>query len=148
MDKSLKHTLVLAMAVATLSPVFAQSTVGGLVEKGGRQSTKDDFLALIPMKLKWQWPTRQGEEELVLSADGKIAGTGYHYSSKTTSPVNGNWKVDDDGKICAPKTFTNWGSSTNMCWYGFELGNERFASLKNEPDSKLLKITNLEKLPN
>jgi hypothetical protein len=144
-----QNSILLAAFVGLMavSGAQAQSTVGELLEKGGKQTTKEDFLKRMPFRMKLQWPTRQGEEELVLAADGKITGTGYHYSSRTDSPVEGTWKLEDDGKICAPKTFTKWGSSSNLCWYGFELGEEYFGSQKTDPDSKLMKVGSVTKVP-
>lgn len=138
------YVLIASFLLATAAQ--AQSTVGELLEKGGRRITKDETQALFPFRMKWQWPNRQGEEELLLSQDGKITGSGYHFFSKTTSPAEGTWKLEEDGKLCAAKKFTEWATSTNMCWYGFELGKDFFASAKSEPDSKLLKIGSITKV--
>lgn len=126
---------------------YAQSTVGELLEKGGKQRTKEEFLSSMPFQLKWEWPNRQGEEELVLYPDGKITGSGYHFQTRTTSPAEGTWKLEDDGKLCASKTFSAWNRSTSACWYSFVLDNVAFASLNSEPGSKLIKVSSIAKLP-
>ncbi|MFZ2327415.1 MAG: DUF995 domain-containing protein [Rhodoferax sp.] len=125
--------------------VNAQSTVGELLEKGGKQMTKEDFMQNLPARIQQQWPNRQGEEELFFSLDGKITGTGTHYASRTSSPAEGTWKMEDDGKLCVPKKWTNWGSSANLCWYGYVLGNDVFGALKTEPDSKIFKVNSFGK---
>ena len=88
--KTLQLKSGLAWGLIALSGgAFAQSTVGELKEKGGSALSKTDFLELMPARMETQWPNRQGEETLLFSVDGKITGTGYHYSSRTESPVNG-----------------------------------------------------------
>src|SRR5574343_1707218 len=130
---------LLGMAVLSAGHVQAQSTVAELTAQGGAQVSKDDFLAMIPMRIQTQWPTRKGEEELFLTADNKITGKGYHYGSRSESAANGNWKVEDDGKVCTPKTFTAWNSSTRLCWYVFQLEQTYYGSLKTEATSPLNK---------
>ncbi|PJI97593.1 hypothetical protein CLU85_2385 [Acidovorax sp. 69] len=125
---------------------MAQSTVGELLEKGGKQNTKAEIMALMPMRIQQKWPNGQGEEELFFSVDGKITGTGSHYSSRTDSPVEGTWTVEEDGKFCAPKKFTKWGNSTNLCWYGFRLGENAFSALKTDADTKLFKTNSVTKI--
>lgn len=137
---------LLGMAVLSAGHVQAQSTVAELTAQGGAQVSKDDFLAMIPMRIQTQWPTRQGEEELFLTADNKITGKGYHYGSRSESAANGNWKVEDDGKVCTPKTFTAWNSSTNLCWYFFKLGESYFATQNLEPGSRIGKLNAMGKV--
>lgn len=127
----------------------AQSTVGELLQSGGRQLTKTDLLEMMPARYQGRWPNSQGEEELVFSVDGKITGTGKHYASNTESPAVGTWKVEDDGKLCTPKRFTMWGTSTDLCWYLFRLGNDLFGGLKNSSDAKIGgKINSFAKVSN
>ena len=142
---TLKSSLALAL-MALCGAALAQSTVGELQEKGGTALSKADILELMPARLETQWPNRQGEEVLFFSADGKITGTGYHYSSRTESPANGNWRVEDDGKFCTPKSFTAWNSSTNLCWYVFKLGSDYFASPKTDADAKIGKMKSVAKV--
>lgn len=140
--------LSVALAFAAL-PVLAlsQSTVADLMDKGGSALTKAQWQELLPLRIEFQWPNRQGEEELFLSADGKITGKGYHYSSRSESPASGAWRVEDDGKVCTPKTFTAWNSSTNLCWYFFQQGGSYFAAPKLEPDAKVGKLKSMAKVP-
>lgn len=122
---------------------LAQTTVGDLLEKGGKQTTKAEIIASMPMRTQSKWPNGQGEEELLFSVDGKITGSATHFQSGTDSPVEGTWTVDETGKFCVPKRFTKWGNSTNLCWYGFRLGESTFGALKTEPDSKLFKTNSV-----
>lgn len=103
--------------------------------------TKSEFVKTLPAKIHMKWPNGRGEEDLVLSADGKITGTGLTYSSKSTSPVEGKWTMADDGKLCSPKTFTAWGVSTNVCWYGYYVGNEAYGATSTDPSSKAMRVS-------
>lgn len=141
-----KRLLTVLAGLSVCAAAHAQSTVGELLEKGGKRFTKEDMQAMLPYRIKWQWPNRQGEEELVLSVDGKITGSGYHFQSRSTSPAEGTWKLEDDGKLCAQKTFTTWNSSPSQCWYGFELGKDFFGAMKPDPDAKLMKVMSLVRL--
>lgn len=133
-------------ACTASATVLAQSTVGELMEKGGQQFTKAEWLETIPLRIQSKWPNGQGEEELVFSEDGKITGTGHHYGSRSDSPASGQWKVEDDGKVCTPKTFTAWNSNTNLCWYFFKLGDSFYGAPKTEASSRIGKITSLQKI--
>ena len=139
---------ILAAALTVLGPgiAHAQSTVGELLEKGGAQVTREAFLEMLPLRIQTEWPNRQGEEELMFTADGKISGKGYHYNSRTESPASGSWKIEDDGKVCTPKTFTAWNSSTNQCWYFYRLDNAYFGTQKTDPGSRVGKIQSMGKL--
>lgn len=147
--KTLQRTskCVLTLALAGLAAAAAaQSTVADLTAQGGSMLTKAQWLELLPLRIETQWPNRQGEEELFFSADGKITGKGYHYSSRTESAASGAWRVEDDGKVCTPKTFVAWNNSTNQCWYFFRLGGDYFAAQKTDADTRLGKIKSMGKL--
>lgn len=138
--------LLTALALNLASTAHAQSTVGELLEKGGKQLSKADMLEMMPMRYQGKWPNNQGEEELFFSEDGKITGTGYHYGSRSSSPANGQWAVEDDGKFCTPKTFVAWNSSTNLCWYIYQSGDAYFGSPKTDPSSRVGKINSIGKV--
>ncbi len=71
MQKTLASISVLVAFIFT-GPAQAQSTVAEVLEKGGKQLSKAEFLEMLPARLQQQWPNRQGEEELVLTADGAL----------------------------------------------------------------------------
>lgn len=134
-------SVLIFLAAGSVASASAQSTVAEVLEKGGKALGKAEFAEMMPMRVQFKWPNRQGEEDLVLSVDGKISGTGHHYASRTDSPAVGQWKSEDDGKVCTPKTFTAWNSSTNNCWYFYKLGEEFFGAAKNEADSRVAKFS-------
>lgn len=141
-----KGILSLTVLASACVVAHAQSTVGELLEKGGKQVSKADWLESTPLRMQTKWPNGQGEEELLFSDDGKISGTGHHYGSRSDSPASGQWKVEEDGKVCTPKTFTAWNSSTNLCWYFFKLGDSFYGAPKTEPGSRIGKINTWEKV--
>ena len=106
-----------------------------------------DYDALMPARVQYRWPNNQGEGDLVMTADGKITGTEYHFSSRSDSPAAGTWAVAEDGKICTPKEMKAWGRRTDLCWYTFRLGDDSFMSATTERDGKLMKIKSIARLP-
>ncbi len=83
---------------------------------------------------------------MFFSADNKISGKGYHYGSRSESAANGTWKVEEDGRVCTPKTFSAWNSSTNLCWYFFKLGDNYFAAHPPEPGNRIGRINAMGKV--
>jgi hypothetical protein len=137
--------LLTAVALSLAQTANAQTTVGELLEKGGKQLSKADLLDMMPMRYQGKWPNNQGEEELFFTEDGKISGSGYHYGSRSSSPATGQWTVEDDGKFCTPKTFSAWNSSTNLCWYIYQSGDAYFGTQKTDAGSRLGKINSIGK---
>lgn len=137
--------LLTALALNVASTANAQSTVGELLEKGGKQLSKADLMDMMPMRYQGKWPNNQGEEELFFTQDGNISGTGYHYRSRSSSPATGQWALEEDGKFCTPKTFSAWNSSTNLCWYLYQSGDAYFGAPKTDADSRIGKINSIGK---
>lgn len=147
MNRKIGYLSLLTIACALCTAAHAQSTVGEILEKGGRLLTRDDFLKHLPARIQQQWPNRQGEEELFLSVDGKITGTGKHYASRSESAAEGTWKIEDDGRLCTPKRWVDWNQSTNLCWYGYVLGSDYYGAQKTDADSKVNKVNAFGKAP-
>ncbi len=123
----------------------AQSTVGELLDKGGKKLMKEDYSAMVPFRVAYQWPNRQGEGDLVYAADGTLTGEEYHYSSRSTSPATGTWVVDESGKWCLKKFMQVWNSRTDQCWYSWKLGNDYFGSLGEDKDTRVMKVKSFVK---
>lgn len=144
--RPLRMPLLALVLLAPAAGAWAQSTVADLTAQGGSLLTKAQWLELLPLRIETQWPNRQGEEELFFSVDGKVSGKGYHYSSRSESAASGSWRVEDDGKVCTPKTFVAWNNSTNQCWYFFRLGADYFAAQKTDAETRLGKLKSMGKL--
>lgn len=136
--------LLATVGLATLA--HAQSTVGELLEKGGKPMAKADLLQMMPLRIQTKWLNGQGEEELFFSVDGKITGTGHHYGSRSDSPAQGEWRLEDDGKMCTPKTFTAWNTHTTACWYFYSVGNDFYATQKTETNSRIGRVNAMVKV--
>ena len=134
----IRSGLAAVLGLALCGAAMGQNTVAEVLEKGGRPISKADFLSVLPFSITLKWPNKQGEEDVVLHPDGRISGKGYHYSSRSESPIEGRWQAEEDGKVCTPKTFTAWNRSTSLCWYGFVLGETLYQSNTNEPSSKVI----------
>lgn len=127
-----------ACLLAFSAGAAAQSTLGELLDKGGKKVAKEEYLAAFPANFKYVWPNRQGEADLHYTPDGKISGSEYHYHSQSTSPATGTWTVDEVGKWCASKSFSVWNTSFNGCFFGFRLGEQYFfAASDSDRDAKL-----------
>jgi hypothetical protein len=124
---------------------IGQSTVGELLEKGGKKLLKDDYTALAPFRVVYQWPNRQGEGDLVYLADGTLSGSEYHNSSRSTSPATGTWVADENGKWCMKKFMQLWNSRTDQCWYGWKLGDDYYSGLSEDKDAKVMKVKSVVK---
>lgn len=126
---------------------MAQSTVGELLDKGGKQWLKADYEGLFPARMQYRWPNGQGEGDLLFTADGQLSGTEHHYASRSESPATGTWKLEEDGKFCAPKEMPAWRSRTNLCWYVFRLADNQYMALTPDRDAKLHKVKAISKTP-
>lgn len=138
-------SLCFAVLLAASFSALGQSTVGELLEKGGKKLLKEDYTALVPFRVVYEWPNRQGEGDLVYAGDGTLAGSEYHNSSRSTSPATGTWGVDENGKWCMKKFMQVWNSRTDMCWYGWKLGDAYYGSLGEDKDTKAMKVKTFAK---
>lgn len=124
---SLKFFLV-ASATALLGATAQAQTVGDLLDKGAKQLMKEDYAAMMPLRIRYQWPQGGGEGDLVFAADGTLAGSEYQYASSSESPAVGTWTVDDTGKWCMKKTMAKWKVNTDKCFITFRMGDDYYGA--------------------
>jgi hypothetical protein len=136
--------LVLSM---TCGAALAQSTVGELLDKGGKKLVKADYDAMTPFRVKYVWPQGGGEGDLLYSADGTLSGSEYQYSSRRESPATGTWTAGDDGKWCMKKHMTTWNSRTDRCWFTWQLGNDFYGSAEEGRGAPIAKMKSFAKQP-
>ncbi|MES2974595.1 MAG: DUF995 domain-containing protein [Pseudomonadota bacterium] len=118
---------VLIACATALAALTAQAqTVGELLDKGAKPLTKEDYAALMPLKIRYGWPQGGGEGELVFAADGTLSGSEYQFSSRSESPAVGTWTVDDSGKWCMKKSMTLWKTNTDRCWITYRMGTDYY----------------------
>jgi hypothetical protein len=141
-----KRIVTVAALMLLCASVLAQSTVGELLDKGGRKLVKDDYQALVPFRVQYAWPNRQGEGDLVYAADGTL--TGFEYTMQgAQSPATGTWTIADDasGKWCIKKFMINWNARTDQCWYSWKLGDDYYGSLGDDRGARVMKVKSFAK---
>jgi len=122
-----KRAIVLgAITLAFAGLVFAQATVGELLDKGAKKIGKEEWLAMLPITTSGVWPDGKGEAQLTFKPDGTFSGNARHYPSGTSSGAYGTWKVDEVGKVCIDERFYAWPSTHQECTVRFKLGEEFF----------------------
>jgi hypothetical protein len=127
----LTRTAVVTCLLLFGGAAMAQSNLGDLLDKGAKKLGKEDYLAMMPFKVKYVWPNRGGEGDLVFNADGTLSGTEFHYPSRSESPAVGTWTVDDGGKWCIKKSMAVWNSKTDQCWYSFRQGDDYWGTFSD-----------------
>ncbi|MES2960312.1 MAG: hypothetical protein V4792_19140 [Pseudomonadota bacterium] len=133
-------------AVLFTSSAAAQSTVGELLDKGAKKILKEDYLAMMPMRLQYQWPNRQGEGDLVFRADGSLSGSEYHYASRSESPATGTHELEDDGKWCMKKHMPVWNSRTDQCWHNYKLGDDYYGAFSDDKGARAIKVKSVSRV--
>lgn len=137
--------LVCLLLAAAAAPSLAQSTVGELLDKGGKKLLKADYDALVPFRVTYLWPQGGGEGDLIYKGDGTLAGSEYQYSSRSESPATGTWTADDEGKWCLKKHMTLWNSRTDRCWYTYRLGEIFYGSAAEDRGARIAKMKSFSK---
>jgi hypothetical protein len=119
--------LISAIALACAGSAYAQSTLGEILDGGAKKITKEEWMAMLPVKTTDFWPGSVGETELTYKPDGSIFGNAYHYASGSSSPATGTWTVDDSGKVCIAQRNTGSGfQSWEECSIRYQLGDKYF----------------------
>lgn len=111
---------------------WAQANVGELLNQGGQKLSKEDLQKLHEGGVTQSGALGNGtpysEQH---KPDGTLsgrAGPSGQYS------LNGNWKIDDAGKLCLDITPTA-GPRLNSCSVIWKAGDKYFASLTEEPNA-------------
>lgn len=117
-----------ASALLLTSSAFAQSTLGEVLDAGGRKLSVTEVKTLLT-GASVSGPGANGTKlNLELSENGKASGYLTLISPQPmTIGLSGSWKVEEDGKVCSDLTFTN-GRTANNCGYYFQAGENYFGS--------------------
>ncbi len=124
---SFKHCLIAGAAAFICAAAQAQ-TVGNLLDKGAKQLMKEDYAAMMPLRIRYQWPQGGGEGDLVFAGDGTLSGSEYQFASSSESPAVGTWTVDDSGKWCMKKTMARWKVNTDKCFVTYRQGDDHYGA--------------------
>ncbi len=122
--------------------VQAQSNLGELLDRGIKKAGKDDVIAILPATLSYVWPNGQGEATILFIPDGSLSGSEHQYQSNSTSPATGTWSIDEAGRFCSDKYFSNWNSSFKGCYFGYLAdGKYYFSASETDRSAKIFGAT-------
>jgi hypothetical protein len=107
---------------------YGQTTLGELLDKGGKKLLKTEFVAMLPASLSGVWPDGKGEADVMFKPDGTFSGSARHYSSNSTSGSYGTWDMDENGKSCIVEKLPGWNTTHKGCTFRFLLGDQLFSS--------------------
>jgi hypothetical protein len=126
MDMKIGAVIGTATFVLTsINSAAAQSTLGELVDAGGKQMTKAEVMATVT-GATISGPTKVGGEgRYDYGADGSMIGAGKNPQGRPYS-LSGKWYVDDSGKWCAD--FRTPGGPGSSCAYLFKKGDQYYVS--------------------
>ena len=114
----------------------AQDTLGELLDLGGTRLSEQQFRQEIVQRPIVGSSATGGTMEVIYSNNGQITGIGvfridrHATASRNTVPIEGEWKVDEDGRICTAMTVV--GSARRgsdlppRCQFWFRLGEDYF----------------------
>lgn len=114
--------------------VYAQSTLGQVLDKGGERITEAQWRAMLPHKNLGFGQRSQNRTTVTFTDDGKLAGieslwSGYWSHANLSQPtreLKGSWKIDPDGKLCIDQVFGKYEEVYSGCVYMFRLGDHLF----------------------
>jgi hypothetical protein len=123
-------SLPLGFALLLWAPlVMAQSNLGELLDAGAKVLSAEEFRNEVVQRVIVGPTLAGGRIEVLYSTKGSIQGVGIPRTAPTRSatPVNGEWKIDENGKICTSMvigdTFLPY-----RCQSWFKSGDQYFVS--------------------
>lgn len=123
-----KKFVLLAPLLLITSQVFAEQTVGGLLDKGALKVGKAEIEELLPASIFFKWIATEGEATLTYTKDGTLTGIAKEYLFDTESRSDGTWTLDSDGKMCIKEFFQNWAMNYEACYQYYRIGKEYYVS--------------------
>lgn len=121
------HIFAIGMVLAVVQQTWAQSNVGELLDKGGKQLSKEEILEKLKNGGKFSGSTRSGASlNLELKVDKSLSGNAS--SPRGTTGVFGTWEVEDSGRVCVNYVLQALNNRDQACSYQYLLGSERFSA--------------------
>ena len=123
--RSPSYLSVCLIAAASLSAV-AGDDLGSVLDGGGKKLSADEFKSEIVGK-NVGGQGNNGPWRREHRADGALGGS---VTGRGGSPLsmNGNWTVDDAGKVCVKYTYGPRKLEEAFCTFYFKQGDQYFAS--------------------
>ena len=128
-------TLPLAAALSLCAPAaVAQTNLGELLDAGAKPLSAEDFKREVIQRTIFGPTASGGSLEVMYAANGSIAGTGTPLQAPKVlftsyQPVSGEWRIDDDGRICTAMRITSsYGQVVlpQRCQVWFKYGDDYF----------------------
>ena len=128
-----RKAMVAGVIISALASnvAIAQSTVGEVLDAGGKALTKVELIALLPGATVSGPTAGGGQMYRTIKADGTMAGNVQNLNGKNAAQ-EGEWKIEDDGQLCV-STSTRFRETTNAsksCGYYYKLGDKYFAAVE------------------
>jgi len=136
-DRMHMHALkcFLAFAAAISTSAVAQTTVGEVLDAGGKKLTKEEVVTLVAGANVSGPTTGGGQFQSDYKADGTLTGTMQTTNMKGGARF-GKWTVEDTGMLCTEITTTIVKSSgareDKTCAYWFRLSDKYFVALDSD----------------
>ena len=123
--KNIKATVAVSAMLFAVT-VHAQSNFGEVLDKGGKQLSKDELQTLISGSL-WQGTSENGiTYKIDMKPDQTLNGTGTN--ARGSGAVTGTWNITDRNQICTRLTLVNLNQTSESCRFLYQIDNDYFAS--------------------
>jgi hypothetical protein len=109
------------------APVAAQSTLGELLDKGGKKLSKADFMATFNGATVSGVNANGARFQGTYKADGSYTGS-FQSAQGTTGGMFGTWTLDDSGKVCVELTSSGSSGRGATCGYYYKAGDTLYFS--------------------
>ena len=107
--------LALVLTLLYYAPVaVAQSNLGELLDTGATRLSAEEFRQEVVGRIIVGPTATGGRLELMYATNGIVAGTvSLARAAFTLAPVSGDWKIDENGRICASMRIGGTGASAS-----------------------------------
>jgi hypothetical protein len=124
---------LLAIALWLCAPLaLAQDKLGELLDAGARKLSAEEFRQELVQRVIVGPTMSGGTLEVLYANSGEIQGRGIAVASTsfTPTPVSGEWRIGDTGKICSSMQLggTNTVILPSRCQSWFKLADQYFLS--------------------
>ena len=121
----------LPLALCVLAPIaLAQGNLGELVDAGAKRMSIEEFKQELVQRVIVGPTMSGGDLEIMYANNGEIQGRGIAVvsSAVTPTPIAGEWKIGDSGRICSSMRVggTNPVVLPSRCQWWFKLGERYF----------------------
>ena len=144
------RTMSIASLLFLCAPfALAQNNVGDLLDAGAKPITVEEFKRDIAMRTLVGPTASGGIVEMLYVSNGSIVGAGSLYQTPQVTygpgshtPISGEWKIGEDGRICTALRVSTWSPGGTMlptrCQVWFKYGDVYF--IADSDSDRLAKV--------